>query len=98
VSGRPCGCGPTSRRARRATWARRGLDTARWLLPATVLTLLPKCPACLAAYLAIGTGVGLSVTAAVYLRAILVAVCIGSLAYLCFQRVHRSMNRPGVPR
>jgi len=35
------------------------------LLPAFLLAIVPKCPFCLAAYVALGTGIGLSVTGAV---------------------------------
>ena len=60
----------------------RSVKFARWSLPALILALLPKCPAWLAAYVAVGTGVSLSVAAASLLRTSLIGVCVAMLILL----------------
>ena len=55
---------------------------AGWALPAAGLALIPKCPMCLAAYLAIATGVALPLPAAAWLRILLLALCAGALLFL----------------
>jgi hypothetical protein len=63
-------------------WTRRIGELFAWAAPAAALTLVPKCPACLAAYVALWTGIGLSFTAAAYLRWTILGVSIVSLAVL----------------
>ena len=72
--------------------ARRCLASARWLVPSAILMLLPKCPACLAAYVATGTGIGLSLTTATSLRMVLMPLCVATLVYITAQRGHRLLT------
>ena len=65
-----------------ASSGRRLHEAARWTLAATGFAVLPKCPACLAAYIALGTGVGISLGAATYLRMFLIAAGALSLVFL----------------
>jgi len=77
----------------RAAIARRRLGPVRWLFPATILALTPKCPACVAAYVALVTGIGVSVSTASYMRICLVILCVGSLGYLAVRRVGGFLGR-----
>lgn len=56
------------------------------VLPAFLLALVPKCPFCLAAYVALGTGIGLSVTSARYLHIFL--LCAGVIPLSLFAANH----------
>ena len=62
--------GPPSR-----SFLRRGVGAFGWVGPGAVLVLMPKCPACVAAYLAI-VGVGVSFGVAAELRWLALALCV----------------------
>ena len=71
---------------------RRIAEVAGWLFPTTTLALLPKCPACVAAYVALATGIGISMPAAAHLRAMMVFFCAASLIHLATSRIKRFIN------
>jgi len=72
---------------------RRSLTLTRWSLPGLVLILLPKCPACLAAYIALGTGLSLSVAASSYLRWSLLGLSVAAIALNIFSFFLRLTRR-----
>ncbi|HXT12600.1 MAG TPA: hypothetical protein VN873_13635 [Candidatus Angelobacter sp.] len=69
------------------TWRRRVRGTAELILPGALLALMPKCPLCLAAYVALGTGLTMSRSSARILMRSLTALCIGTLALCVVRRV-----------
>jgi hypothetical protein len=69
--------------------ARTVREVFAWALPSAILVLVPKCPACLAAYVAVWTGLGLSLSAATYLRWALLFLCVASLIFLIVNRLDR---------
>ena len=68
-------------RGSRTPW-RRTKKAAGWGMPALVLALVPKCPMCVAAYLALATGLEISMVAAAWLRLAVVGGCIAALGLL----------------
>ena len=77
---------PTSRR-------RRGGELAGWIIPGITLVLMPKCPICVAAYVALFSGVSISFASASHLRTSLQVLCIATLLFLVMRRVHRLASR-----
>jgi hypothetical protein len=83
-------------KARRpASRLRRVRQIAAWIIPSAALALLPKCPVCVAAYVALATGIGISLPTAKYLRATLVVLCVASLVLITARRL-RSLVARGV--
>jgi hypothetical protein len=75
--------------------ARRGGAIAGWAVPGAILALLPKCPMCVAGYVLLWTGVGLSVSTATVLRVTVIGACVATLGLLAVRRILRwtSCNR-----
>jgi hypothetical protein len=78
--------------SRSATPSRRYLDAGGWAVSAAILALVPKCPLCLAMYMAVGLGVGISLPTATYLRFALILLCVASLAYFAARHLRESVN------
>lgn len=68
---------------------KRAAGIAGWLMPGLLLVLMPKCPACFAAYIALVSGIGLSLPVAAGVRMTLVMLCVASLVFLVSRRCHR---------
>jgi hypothetical protein len=88
---RPCCCRKRiienpSRRASR--W----LDAVGWLVPAAALAMMPKCPICLAAYVALFTGLGVSLPVAAAVRTALIVACVASLGFMAWRTALRAMR------
>lgn len=73
--------------------ARRLSGTAASILPGTLLMLLPKCPLCLAAWLAVATGVGVSEAAAAWMRDAILAFWLVAAGVTAVQMVRCGVHR-----
>ncbi len=78
---------------------RRGRELVGWIVPGATLALLPKCPVCVAAYVALATGIGISLPTATYLRVMLAALSVASLVFVSARRLRSVFTRrkPGTP-
>jgi len=61
-------------------------------MPSAVLVLMPKCPACVVAYVAIVTGAGISVSMAAQLRVVVLVLCVVTLVWVAVRLVRRSVH------
>jgi hypothetical protein len=75
---------------KKKTLFRRCLDALRLMAPGLALLIIPKCPVCLAAYIALGTGIGISFAVAAWIRWVLIILCVGSFLYLVARRYQRN--------
>jgi len=85
----PCCCPQKPRAGHDAqkTWPRRVRGVVGWILPGALLALMPKCPMCLAAYVALCTGFTMSCSSVHILMRALAALCIGTMALCVVRRV-----------
>ena len=98
MNSRRCSRESAARDERRPPSALRRLRRAtEWAIPGALLVAMPKCPACLAAYVALFTGVGLSLSAAAHLRILALSLCVATLAVLTAKRVCAMAARLGIP-
>ena len=74
--------------------SRRGWEFAAGAFSLGVWAFMPKCPLCLAAYVALWTGLGLSFAAATYLRWSLLVMSGLLLGYLAWKRKGRPLAEP----
>jgi hypothetical protein len=75
------------------TRLRRVREVVGLILPGMFLALMPKCPMCLAAYVALGTGFTLSYTSAHLLMRALTALCISTLAFCVVRRMMKYLRQ-----
>jgi hypothetical protein len=83
-------CQQNSNTAVAGRWSARAVGRAAgWIVPGVVLAAMPKCPLCLAAYVAIFTGYGISLAAACFAWWFVIIGCIAALLYLVLRFVRR---------
>jgi hypothetical protein len=71
------------------SWSREARRAVSWILPSVVLAAMPKCPLCLAAYVALFTGFGISLAAAKFAWWLVAIGCVAALVYLAATTLRR---------
>jgi hypothetical protein len=101
MSAHSCCQAPARSRSLRASSALPRIGAAlEWVIPGAIFVAIPKCPACVAAYIALATGVGVSLSTAANLRTLALTLCLGTLACFVIKRAarlaarHRSNKQP----
>jgi hypothetical protein len=82
-----------SENSRSRTFARRCVNVFGWIIPGAILAILPKCPMCLAAYIALWSGIGLSFSAATHLRASLLMLSVGLILFMAAKNTRRLIHK-----
>ena len=67
-------------------------EVAAWIVPGALLALMPKCPMCLVAYVALCSGLTISCASAHIFMRTLTALCIGTLAFCVVRCVVNSRH------
>ena len=73
--------------------ARRRAGPAASILSGAVLVLLPKCPLCLAAWLTVATGIGVSAATAGRVRELMVVLWLAAVVLVAAQTIRRRVFR-----
>jgi hypothetical protein len=81
--------------SRAGTIARRCVDGFGWIIPGAILAIVPKCPMCLAAYIALWSGIGLSLSAATHLRVSLLILSVGLILFMTARQICRLIYKFG---
>lgn len=68
---------------------KRFVNWLKMTVPAFIFIIIPKCPVCLAGYIALISGVSLSITTAGYVRIGLMMICVLSLTWFIIRQVSR---------
>ena len=84
----PCCCS-TQSPTKSQSAAKRFGRAMGWLGPGVVLVLMPKCPVCVAGYVAVLTGIGISLPTAAVVRFTLKFLCIAALAFMVWKRARQ---------
>lgn len=79
---------PEQQTLRRSAYAA-GRKFLAVLVPGLLWTLIPKCPACLAAYIALATGLSVSVSVASHLRYGLISIFLVTVSALAWSLMRR---------
>jgi hypothetical protein len=67
--------------------------SAGWIIPGVMLALLPKCPLCLAAWLSLVLGIGITTAAATVLHVTLIILCL-VIGTICLVRHFHLLRKP----
>lgn len=90
-------CVPMNGARGRSRWRGPLARLGGWGVPIVTLALIPKCPGCVAAYVLLFTGVGVSLPVAAAARTTLFALCITVLTVLTWRAVRRVSARRTLP-
>lgn len=64
-----------------------------WILPGVILLVMPKCPVCIAGYIAFATGIGVSLTLVEGIRAVAMTLCATVLAFTAIKTICRFFRK-----